>query len=230
MKVAFTSDLHWGLEARTNPILMKFFRKQVATAEWDVLILVGDIISHKQEQWAKCLACLRSVVPGRRILFVRGNHDYWHPKPISLQALLQAQEATLQGLEIEHVADSDWAASEGIYGWDSWYGMLDYLRHSNDSRNMLDIEEWVLKSMETRNACSVMDKDVKLLVTHHNIISHGRQSSHDGNTMLWHGFEKKPQVYIHGHTHKDRDEVVDGCRVLTCGGDYNKPRLKIIDI
>lgn len=230
MKVAFTSDLHWGLEARTNLILMKFFRKQVATAEWDVFILVGDIISHKQEQWAKSLACLRSLVPGRRILLVRGNHDYWHNKPISLQVLLEAQEATMKRLDIEHVANSEWAASQSIYGWDSWYGMPDHLRHTNDSRHMLEIEERQLMSKETKSMYRLLDKPVKLLITHHNIVPHGRQSAHDGAVALWQGFETKPEVYIHGHTHKDRDEVIDGCRVLTCGGDYNKPRLKVIDL
>lgn len=41
---------------------------------------------------------------------------------------------------------------------------------------------------------------------------------------------KLPRIYIHGHTHIECDEIIDGVRVLMCGSDYNRPQYKIIEV
>jgi 3',5'-cyclic AMP phosphodiesterase CpdA len=72
LRLAFTADLHWGINARGDDatrLLLAFLQAEPP----DVLVLAGDVGA--AENFAPCLE-LFAPLPGRKAL-VPGNHDVW---------------------------------------------------------------------------------------------------------------------------------------------------------
>ena len=74
MKILLISDIHWGFSHNTARIWTKYVRK---IADFDVLVIAGDLASHRPEQFARGLRFFRAFAGDKPILMVRGNHDLW---------------------------------------------------------------------------------------------------------------------------------------------------------
>lgn len=121
MRIAVTSDLHFGLSRRGDAATQALAAK-VAELRPDLFAITGDV--GEGEQWPRCLAvfggldCRRVVLPG--------NHDIWtrspDPASLSLYADWLPRAAAELGFHYLDSAPLLWPASEeAVVGSINWY-------------------------------------------------------------------------------------------------------------
>ena len=234
MKICVSSDLHHGFDNNTYRIHQKFFTK-MAFEEFDVLILAGDLCSHQQRNLGSLFRMIREHLPDKKILAVRGNHDLWNREAkmtLSRKIMNWKEECNTHSIvDLNSIT----VEVEGIkiYGWHNWYGTPRHRRGTNDEYHLTIEEEQLVHSADMFGFQAIpLITDV--LVSYMPIVSDG--PTYDlwaGSIFQWAWLKDKgllPRLYIHGHTHKERDEIRDGARVVMCGSDYNQPKYKIIEI
>ena len=74
MKIALTTDTHFGVSNNTQNIHKRFLKK-LKKESFDVLVHTGDIASHKQKQLYRSLVMFREALGDIPMLIVLGNHD-----------------------------------------------------------------------------------------------------------------------------------------------------------
>ena len=74
MRIALTTDTHFGASNNTQKIHERFLKKLVGE-NFDVLVHTGDIVSHKQKQLYRSLQMFREALGEIPMLIVLGNHD-----------------------------------------------------------------------------------------------------------------------------------------------------------
>ena len=152
MKIALTSDTHYGHSHNTHKIHQKFLTK-LATEDFDVLIHDGDWISSKQHQLPRTLKMFREALEDKPILTVIGNHDLWDvdnwnkqghvsrasskfDRNKSYRSMIIDHDEWMKEQNIHHLAWNPYQFEEEVmfYGFDGWYSELPL--RSNDTNFM----------------------------------------------------------------------------------------------
>lgn len=141
MRIAVTSDTHYGFDHRTHKIHQKFLEKLKNSCEElsvDLLVHAGDWISHNQNQMPRTWKMFREYLGNLPILAVIGNHDLWnsdywssnlkkrryirYPDNMSLaQTFIQHRDWSLE-YDIHLLQDNPYISDEYIfYGFNGWY-------------------------------------------------------------------------------------------------------------
>jgi len=248
MKIAITADLHSGFSSKTYRIHEKFF-DEINNDGIDVLVVAGDIISHKQEQWKTILRLLRESFPGIPILCVRGNHDWWITEqdirfkgiPHRMDDLDEYQKGLFKKYSIHYLEGNPYVEGDvAVYGWDGWYQKIPM---SNDLSRMVEGYRGAelhnfMSSKAHKNFGKMLDgidsSKKTVVVTHHNLI---RQFVDEYPDMQMHGnlshidFLKDEVNYvIFAHTHRPLDLMLGKCHVINPGGEYDKPKHYLLEI
>lgn len=240
MKIAITSDLHRGFSEKTHMRHDKFFKK-LSQEDFDILIIAGDLGTNKQKQIEKLFAHLRKYIT-KPVYVVRGNHDYWSYKE---SFPYEQKEKYFKFICLEnniiHLNGNNIHLINGIklYGWDNWYQFDRYHRESlgsNDVHYITSEEEHHRDVTCQQGFQQLIESQIKvdILVTHMPInVSEYKYSTHGGREAYFNKLYMlniEPRIYIHGHTHENRDEIVQNTRIIVSGSDYDKPQYKIVEI
>ncbi len=218
MRLRILSDLHFEFHADGGA----GFVRDLPPGDKEIAVLAGDIAVGRGLLRAAELFCKKF----NTVVFVPGNHEYYHHSPDEVRATLQAC-ARMYGnfhwldnapLEIDgqrFVGGTLWFAEE--------QGEHPARRYLNDFVAIEDFEPWVYREhLRTvhhlrRDLCAT-----DVVVTHH-LPSHrcihtkflgsplNRYFVHD---LEWLIRDRQPKLWIHGHTHETVDTLVGDTRIV----------------
>lgn len=257
MKALILTDMHRGYSERTFKLHQKL-AKEVSRLEWHLLIVCGDSASNRKEHFKSFLRYARELAGDRPVLLVRGNHDLWDRSQRSLVSLMDVlHKEWFRKFGVLHLEDGPFHAGGITFvGWDGWYCQRP---DTNDMSNINryvegDTWSWLQKRSWQYFERAVLDAQKwktfgnrVIAVTHFPIVHLPTYESLEwSKESLYASYTSKPilsgnfsyfdhikpfiDVLCYGHTHKAFDEVLDGVLVINAGGDYDKPRYKIIDL
>jgi predicted phosphodiesterase len=221
MKIQIASDLHLEfLQPEQEKSLYQTFK-----GEADVLVLAGDIVP------VKYMDQLRDVF-GRfcelyeDVVYVPGNHEFYHTNPPDVENLLGALSNELANL---HWLDCGARKIQGqtFYGGTGWFPNkpeVPRLRHTmNDFRLIKGLEPWVFEeNTRFHRMARINVKPSTVVVSHHLPSFRSVPAEYKGdegncyfvNDMEWFIAEVQPKLWIHGHTHTPADYKIGNTRVV----------------
>ncbi len=252
-KFLLISDTHFGFSSYTSRIWSKYWKKQVESSpeflELDCLILAGDLASHELRHLKTAFKFFRSRMGEKKIVWVRGNHDYWDSRTRDLDFLILKGEELAKEFDIHSLhgqpmvfLEPEKASSVAVVlaGWDTWYmqsperwtqdlnripGTVAFETHAAlSSRALSSMLSWV-DSVETWKTSGSQSKLVTITHMPGGFSPDGR---HIGQPeSWWKEALLQSDVLCYGHTHRRHEEVVETdhgpCLVLNAGCDYDKP-------
>lgn len=219
MKLLILSDLH--LEFYTEPSgVVESFPKD----GYDVVVLAGDIVSGVNS--AEIIGQLCDHFAPHPIVFVRGNHELWRTRRQMYASMLcgierrksnfmwlENNEATILGKKF--VGTTLWF-SRSPFGDVQSYTWCDF-------KEIEDFRDWVYKA--NKEAMEFLRQSVtsdSVVVTHYLPTEHVVNEKYKGDPfncfyvcdMERVILDKKPPLWIHGHTHHAVDCVVGDTRIV----------------
>ena len=256
MKVILTTDLHEGFDHKTNRINKKFINKMaqeiVDDPDIKVMVITGDLASHKPKQFPRILKMLRAKIH-IPILVVRGNHDLWgrkegkfdrdgkwiQPKFPTIASIYAQQDKWFKDHNIHHFEKDNFKIDDVLFiGWDGWYHSLN--PPTNDDYHMtaytegIRTTEWLTRRAEKEFDRVIFDNTEakhRIAVTHHSPLpSDWLYRDHAANPKFLQQITCRFDHFLIGHTHQKTDMVIDGCRIINAGSHYNKPKYKIFEV
>ena len=246
MKLALTTDTHFGFSHTSGRVHETFLRKLRAAIEQSgakILIHSGDWATVDYTQAERSMRQFTKALPSDvEILAVLGNHDLWNkgrfkknPREIKDYLALVMKELGICYLERESFVKDRTL----ITGFDGWYHQP--APPTNDKHWMAEFTDdtlsmtYLSKTAEERfshilaQALSAYEK--KILVTHMSPYSKTfKDLQFSANPRMYPLIDGVFDLLVVGHSHREQDEVVGQTRILNVGGDYNKPEFRIIDI
>ena len=256
MKVILTTDLHEGFDYKTNEINKKHIKKMaeeiVNDPEIKVMVITGDLASHKLKQFPRILKMLRANIH-IPILVVRGNHDLWgreegklqrdgtwfQPKFQSLQEIYTLQKQWFKDYDIHHLEEGNFKIENTVFvGWDGWYH--DLFPNTNDEFHMttytegIRTMEWLSKRADKEFERVIYDDteaDIRIAVTHHSPMpTDPLYQSHCSNPKHLQFITSKYDYFLIGHTHQKTFMQVNDCIIINAGSHYNDPKYRIFEV
>lgn len=245
-KIALTSDLHYGCTGNSANKIQKMFNR-LNNQDFDVLILAGDLASHTQYHYKRCLETARQCIPDKPILTVRGNHDLWdglHKKDKKSQRrmlyqIYEEHEQLYRDNDIQHLDTPFKLDDVTIFGFDGWYHKPD--PKTNDSHWMPLMHEscrtlTYLSNNSFKDFDRVLDQydkqknDINVLVSHFPSIAI-KNDRHEFNASprFLPEIKERFDIVCYGHSHKFMNITEDGTRFCNSGSDYGKPSAMIIN-
>ena len=164
MKVAITTDTHYGYDHNTHKIHVKFLNKlRKACEDNDVKALIhcGDWIACDQHQLPRTWKMFREAMGNLPIIGVKGNHDRWdhsywgvparkrrwakHPAGMSFVSMEEQHQEWADEYNIHLLQDNPYRYDDrgeedtSIIGYNGWY--RDALPQTNDLGRMFKAVE-----------------------------------------------------------------------------------------
>lgn len=247
MKIAVTSDTHYGFTYKTRKIHQVFLEK-LASEKFDVLVHCGDWISSKQSELPKTFEMFRKHIKCP-ILTVMGNHDLWNNskrwkysnKEVKRNYIdiIEYHIDQMRKYDIHHLDKTITLDDITFYGFDGWYKEVP--PRTNDLKYMprtaygFLIEQFLNKKADTDLSCvlnkvSESQSNINICCTHHApyTIFDGDYSM-CANISYMEYITSNFDMFLVGHTHVRKEVVEDGCHVINPGSDYNNPKYIIVD-
>lgn len=220
MKILVLSDIHLEFYRDAESVVINSFPRE----GFDVVVLAGDIVSGLRS--ATVLEQLCDYFAPHPIVFVRGNHELYHSNR-------QVSASVLRGIE-RRKSNFTWLENGEVtiqgrrfVGTTLWF-RRDYSTETRDGflcdfRLIEDFRDWVYKTNAEaiRFLESTVDAET-IVVTHHLPTEQSVHSKYKGdpfNCFFLCDMEplildKKPPLWIHGHTHESVDCMVGDTRVV----------------
>ena len=218
MKLRILSDLHFEFHRDRGA---EFVRSLTADPE-EVLVLAGDIAVGEGLVPALASFCAK----WRQVIFVAGNHEYYHHRPEDVRMILQHCQQLHRNL---HWLNNGKLTIEGqrFIGGTLWFGE-EAGQHParyflSDFGAIEDFEPWVYA--DHLQAVALLHKDIQesdVVVTHHLPAQEcvaAKWASSPLNPFFVHDLSaliraRKPKLWIHGHTHEPVDLLLGETRVI----------------
>lgn len=245
MKIAITSDTHEGHSPITQTILDYFVKEisnKIIQHDCKALIHAGDWISHDQRQLEKSFERFRKEIK-IPILTVFGNHDFWHKqndrKRMSLPGLMLYHKKVCELFNIHHLQDNPIVIEDVIFsGLNGWYNVAN--PPSNDSNWMPSFTNGSPTHMYMQYVANQsLDKILALEIGNRKsvCVTHFCPPIEDdawydmcATPRLLEWIPQKYDMFVMGHSHKVVDQMIGKCRVINPGGDYDKPKVIIVEV
>lgn len=227
MRIQILSDTHLEKHKnRENEIL-----ERVSTNKnVDVLIIAGDLISHRHLKRTLEKICL--LYP--KVIYVPGNHDYWGKQSIdeteTLLSLCQndipnliCDPCTLKVINGQRfILTTLWFQFEDPDVIE--FGKSLRTQYYNDFSNVRNFFDEISFGRFSKQRQFILDnlREGDIVATHH-LPSHKSvdpfYQNAKGNCFFVNDFEKeilerKPKLWIHGHTHRGADYYIGETRIL----------------
>lgn len=248
MKIAITTDTHYGRDKNTHRVHEKFLtRLNEAMKAEDVKVLIhcGDWSCNKQDQLERTLKMFRKHID-IPIVAVIGNHDLWQynrrgdakKKTLQEQRLLHAEWFKLNN--IHYLENGPFVIEDVVIaGFDGWYSKAN--PDTNDADNMKSYTEAVptmvyLSNYAHKRLDALLQLDLtqyrkRILVTHFPPFTDNPvYVDFNANHNYFQPMKEKFDVICVGHSHQTVNRVEDGKLILNAGAGYNEPRFLIVDI
>lgn len=260
MKCLLTSDIHYGYDSKSHSKQRKFWTrvsKEVVAQDIKVIVIAGDIAVNRQRHIECTFRLAREFVPNVTIACVLGNHDWWDtndPKDKdagrrSFARLSELHEELFKRYDIHYLQNKPLVVTDNdksfmFCGWDGWYANVHPM--TNDDENIfMDVEGAPMHHFMSSRAWKTFDAlltqledpevqkkyDAIVAVTHHNPYCDSEPYRHMiANERFLEEIKPRVDVFCCGHSHQRRDEVVDGCRILNAGSEYNQPQHIVFEV
>ncbi|MSQ83593.1 MAG: hypothetical protein EXR77_12010 [Myxococcales bacterium] len=218
MRLRIFSDLHFEFHADNGA---QFVRSLHADPN-EVLILAGDIAVGDGVSAAVALFCAK----WRQVLFVAGNHEYYHHRPADLDAILTTCSRNHPNF---HWLDNTTVTIDGqrFVGGSLWFdedaGCNPARRYLNDFSTIEDFEPWVYR--QHAKTVALLRRELQptdVVITHHlpaQCCVHPKWQTSVLNPFFVHDLEqlirqRQPKLWVHGHTHERVDERIEATRIV----------------
>lgn len=213
MRVQILSDLHFEFHADVGRSFVAGLCPDV-----DVLVVAGDLAPSRQLESSLHLLCDRYS----QVVFVSGNHEFYHASPREV-AQLKRKLSLVPNL---HWLECETTVIGGVrfVGTTLWFehlpGCTDDL---NDFHMIEDFVPWVYE--QNRESQSYLETAVRsgdVVITHH-LPSQRSVAPKFTDSPLNQFFvcdvervmrDRRPQLWVHGHTHTSCDYLIDKTRVV----------------
>jgi Icc-related predicted phosphoesterase len=192
----------------------------------EVLVIAGDLAELRF--FGQTKERLESLCKGRRrVFFVTGNHEYYNGTPSAVDALIAAVEAELPVLRVLRPGRVEELDGHRVLGATLWfrddpYNAM-YAKNMNDFHQIKQFTPWVYE--QNVAALNFLESDLSpgdIVVTHHlpsKESVHPRYTGSPINRFFLCDMEglireRKPALWLHGHTHQACDYKIDTCRIV----------------
>lgn len=220
MRIQLLSDLHFEFHADAG----RHFVELMDPTSIDVLVLAGDIAVGDGIGPALTLFCERyAPCP---VVYVHGNHEYYGMGRERVVAITQAARAAHSNLVW---LDAEVAEIEGqrFIGGPLWFSRGDFTpemkRSMPDFAEIPGFQSWVYEENERMRA--LLESELRpgdVVVTHHLPTYRSVAARYSGNSL--NAFfvcdlqdlilQRRPAVWMHGHTHDSVRQRVGSTEVL----------------
>lgn len=220
MRVQVVSDLHFEFHRDAGAS----FVASLAPRGVDVLIVAGDLAVGEGIGPALALLCERYATA--KVVYVHGNHEFYGSTREAVLALTRAACARHPNLVW---LDGDVVHLEGVrfVGAPLWFGHpgpAEPLKFAmSDFRVIRDFESWVYA--ENARALAFFERELRtgdVAITHYLPAQASVADEWAGSplnaffvcdveTLLR---ERRPRLWVHGHTHSSVDVVVGATRIV----------------
>lgn len=216
MKIAYFSDLHTEWTKNVGP--------ELDTSSADVIVLAGDISSHKNLDWMK-----DRFGSEKNVLYVFGNHEYYGGNFNLVPQKIRDDLAStnIRVLENESVV-IDSVTFHGSTLWTNFREdplvAFDAGRFINDFRAVKHLSPVRMESLfyDAENYLNATVKPADVVITHFAPALQSVHSKYSGDSLngyFVNDMEEmirvlNPRLWIHGHTHTSFDYVIGDTRVV----------------
>lgn len=222
MKLQISSDLHLNFHADDGKSLLE--ELYASSKEAESLCIAGDLSDFNTLE--RSIRLVKKVYKDKKVIFVPGNHDYYHGSVRKTHNLLKKLEKELNRFifinnEIKNI--------DGVrfIGAPLWFAHTPYeeLYKGNlaDFSYIEDFDPWVFSEhYYTVDYFNLALNPDTVVITHH-IPSYLSVADEYKNSFLNRFFvtdqsnlilDRKPKIWIHGHTHSCFDYVLGDTRVI----------------
>jgi Icc-related predicted phosphoesterase len=225
MKLIIASDLH-------REHYLKFWTDKLFTAEADVLVLAGDIISFKNHSWPEMVGFLKEIsAPFRHVLYILGNHEYYGLHPMQVPEKCREIEVAIPKMKVFNEPGIATIEGQRFICGTMWFPERKTNLRISDHTQIRGLIPWVWAQHRAFKALlensSVDPSDV--IVTHHtpSELSVSEQFVGDPYNQFFvvpamhvKIEQMQPKLWIHGHTHTSFDYNIHGTRVVCNPAGY----------
>lgn len=218
MKLRILSDLHYEFHRDGGAS----FISDQSDHDYDVMVLAGDITTSSNLR--SVFANFRKAVGQRPIVYVPGNHEYYHSSPGEISRVLTEIDDPLL-----NVLDNREVTIDGV----NFIGSTLWFPHSglceNGDDNLSDFgcidgfRDWV--GNQARKSANFLNQSISpgcVVVTHHLPHQNSIHEAYKGgflNKYFIHDVgplveDAGVKLWIHGHTHVSMDYEVNNTRVV----------------
>lgn len=235
MKAQLLSDLHCEFYHGESLAMLKGL---VFVPDLDFLLLPGDVVVPAHQSKAEMQIIFGFLASqARHVLLTFGNHEYYSSKK-GIEAEERIREALPSNF---HLLDNSAITIDGaeFYGGAMWFpdDPLNqiYERQLNDFNLIGDIRKWVYqKNTEFRENGYKLIRPETVVLSHHLPSPMSTHPMYVGSTLNRFFvsdetdliLEKKPRLWVHGHTHTPCDYMLGGTRVVCNPYGYSTERYK----
>jgi len=220
MKLRVLSDLHFEFHKDNG----KLFASRQRDKDYDVLVLAGDI--NIQSGISESLLYLRRAAGSRPIVYIPGNHEYYHS---SIDSVKETLEFCISQDEDLYILDNNLVEIDGqrFIGSTLWFRRSNLFEPEDDQLNdfheIKGFRDWVgPQAIKSSNFLDQTIQSGDVVITHHlphpeSVKDEFRDS--DLNKYYLHNLsplveDSGVKLWIHGHTHSSLNYQLKDTRVI----------------
>jgi predicted phosphodiesterase len=219
MRIQLVSDLHFECHADGG----QSFIESLDPGRCDVLVLAGDVCT---VEGGLLTALTMFSQRFKQVVYVAGNHEYWRVNRGSLNATLRKAAERCPNL---HVLDNDILMLDGhrFLGTTLWFPDTSLARQQSpvwaDFIAIPNLWKWVyLHNERSQQFLRRELREGDIVVTHHMPswrCVHPQYAAESTNCYYVCDMEeliveRRPALWLHGHTHTSGDSLVGSTRIV----------------
>lgn len=229
VKLQIASDMHLEFYAGNTPKALRIINQMPHLA--DTLILAGDICSLARIEASEVL--LRAFCDKwKNVLYVPGNHEFYGTSIEKGHQALEQLTLELDNLHWLRPQAVVWLGDRRFIGDTLWFadGPMNwhYGKQMNDFRQILDARMAYDRNTEARGWFEQELAPGDIVVTHHLPSYALVQDLYKGDPLnVFYAnnldsliADRKPALWVHGHTHVHHDRVLGETRVVANAKGY----------
>lgn len=222
MYIHLMSDLHLDHDLEADEAWLASLKPQLGV---DLLVLAGDWYSvSRPEKTAELFARLQDLYP--RVLAVPGNHDYWRSTVPEAEDAMR--EASVKSDRVHVCLQPEFVtiAGQRFLGGTMWYRKppKHQLQDFIDMKQVQGPRGWMFHQQQLLQQKLYEGESVEdvVVVTHHLPHPSSTPEMFRGSpadhffmcNMTGAIMDRRPKMWLHGHTHDPCDYVVGSTRVV----------------
>lgn len=217
MRIQLVSDLHLDFHKDDGSLVLS----QILKASPDLLVIAGDLAEVDSPAWSKAIDTICQNTS--RVVYVPGNHEYYHSSPQAASVKFQEAMQQYSNLSIleRGLVEIEGLTIAGATLWFEWTPDVDLFRDClNDFKAIEGFEPWVYEECAIAQML-LRSHPADIVVTHHlpcqRSVHESRRASRQNCfyvTPIMETMPVLPKLWVHGHTHHCCDYSICDTRVI----------------